>query len=149
MDERDFELRKLTYESLQTRQNHAFQLQGDYGKWLVASLLLIHGAAFAFLAQDAALSKSILPFVYWPLVIGLLSALLCGLTAWINWTLLASMYDVSAFMVTDNEFWPKFDGKEAWWVTFTFWAALIAGMISAVMILIAAIIGHKCMLPGT
>lgn len=57
--EEAIEVRKLTYEDLQRSKRHALQLSGDYGKWLIASLLLVHGASVAFLAQNDILSKTV------------------------------------------------------------------------------------------
>lgn len=63
--EEAIEVRKLTYEDYQKSKRHAFQLNADYGRWLIASLLLVHGAAVAFLAQNERL-KGTMRFMLHP-----------------------------------------------------------------------------------
>lgn len=133
---------KLYYEQLQRSKDRAFQLQGDYGKWLVASLLLIHGATIAFLAQNERLASAVLPLVFWCHVIGLLLALICGFVTWVNWSLHASAYEeVTPYMLDgtmDN--WPKFEARDFFWIKPTFWIAIVAGLGSAACILVSAIV---------
>lgn len=138
--EEAIEVRKLTYEDYQTSKRHAFQLNADYGRWLIASLLLVHGAAVAFLAQNDRLSKSILPSVFWWHVTGLLLAFLCGFLVWANWSFQARVYEaVNPGMIFEDEHWPKFDDGTNRWIGWTFWAGIAAGILSALCILGSAL----------
>ena len=134
------EARKLTYEDLQKSKHHAFQLSADYGRWLIASLLLVHSATVAFLAQNERLASSVLPMVFGWHVAGLLLALLCGFLVWANWSFHAAIYEsVSSSMIYDDERWPEFDSGTARWITWTYWTGIIAGILSALCILGSAV----------
>jgi hypothetical protein len=67
----------------------ATQIAGDYGKWLVASLTLVHGGALYGLASNTLYRPSVLGQALWWFVFGLILSLLSGFVAWINWYLLA------------------------------------------------------------
>src|SRR5688572_12133387 len=68
------EARKLRYEQLQQNRRSAGELQGEYGRWLVASLLLVHGGSILLLAQSPEMVRLVLPAVFWWLVAGHLLA---------------------------------------------------------------------------
>lgn len=142
------EARKLTYEDLQKSKRHAFQLNADYGRWLIGSLLLVHGAAVAFLAQNERLAATVLPSVFWWHVAGLLLALLCGFLVWANWSFHAAIYEsVSSSMIYDDKRWPEFDGGTARWITVTHWSGIVAGVLSALCILSSAVAAYQIMTP--
>ncbi|MER9763701.1 MULTISPECIES: hypothetical protein [unclassified Mesorhizobium] len=133
------EVRRLHYEEHRKDAHHAMQLNADYGKWLIASLLLVHGAAIAFLAQNDRLSKSVLPLVFWWHVTGLITALTCGFIVWINWSLHGRFHgSVSPQMIYDDTQWPDYDGP-ARWINRTHWLAIAMGLASAMCILGAAV----------
>jgi hypothetical protein len=134
-----FQVRKLQYEHHQADVRAAFQLQGDYGKWLVASLLLIHGGAFLFLTRSPDLAKSVLPVVYWWLIGGLMLALVCGFVAWINWDLHTVLYKpLNAGMIVNDDQWPQLDARMNWWIGATHKISIGAGLASGFCILGAA-----------
>ena len=134
------EVRRLIYEHEKKAEFHAMQLNAEYGKWLIASLLLLHGAALAFLAQNDRLAAEVLPHVFWWFVIGLLAALVCGFMVWINWTLHAVVHGTAtAHMIYDDAYWPKFEGKAYDWIAPTHWLAIGFGLVSAGCLLGAAI----------
>jgi hypothetical protein len=146
--EEAIEVRKLTYEDLQKSKRHAFQLNADYGRWLIASLLLVHGAAVAFLAQNERLATTVLPSVFWWHVAGLILALLCGFLVWANWSFHASIYEaVTPSMIYDDEHWPKFDDGTGRWITWTHWSGIVAGVLSALCILASALAAYQLMTP--
>lgn len=144
------EIRKLAYDEFQKSKHHALQLNADYGRWLIASLLLVHGAAVAFLAQNDRLASVVLPSVFWWHVAGLLLAFLCGFLVWANWSFHAAIYQaVNPSMVYDEENWPKFDDGINRWISWTHWTGIIAGVLSWVCILVAAIAAYQIMTPAT
>lgn len=134
------EVRKLAYEEYQKRKQHAYQLSADYGRWLIASLLLVHGAAVAFLAQNDRLSQTVLPTLFWWHVAGLLLAFLCGFLVWSNWSLHALAYDpVNPGMIFDDDHWPDFSSKRiVSLINLTHWLGILAGLISAACIFLSA-----------
>jgi hypothetical protein len=141
--EQELAARKLLYDQYQEDKRYASQLQAEFGKWLVASLLLIHGAAFAFAAQDNELSAIIFKMVFWPHILGILFALGSGLSAWLNWGFHVSHFvRIDPRMIYDNQFWPKFESSTNKWIGSTYWASILFGMASALMVLVAAWIAY-------
>ncbi len=134
------ELSRLYYERRIEHSRTAMQLQGDYGKWLVASLLLTHGGAFVFLAQGEEFGQRILAAIHWWLVAGLFLALITGFVTWLNWSLHWRVFDetTSPDMIYDTERWPK-DHKLDPWIDRTFYGAIVFGLLSAGCIFGAAI----------
>lgn len=140
------EIRRLIYEDLQKSKRHALQLNADYGRWLIASLLLVHGAVIVFMAQSERLSEEVLPIIFWWNVSGLLLALLCGFFTWGNWSLHALLYeDVSPSMIYDIKNWPKFSNSVSRWISATHILGIIAGLLSAGCILGSAFSAHDLM----
>lgn len=128
------------YEHQNESRAFAYQAQKEYGKWLISSLLLAHGAGIGFVASHERLSEFLIPWTFGYLVIGICLAFLSGFLTWINFTLLASVYDeVNPNMIVSDESWPKFNGPESPWIKKTFWGAITTGIISALLIPTAAI----------
>jgi len=48
-----YEARKLRYQQLQENRRAAATLANEYGRWLIASLLLVHGASILLVGRDA------------------------------------------------------------------------------------------------
>lgn len=146
IENHETEWRKLLYQQYQDSKRITFQLQGDYGKWLIASLLLIHGAAVIFLAQDNELSTGVLPQVFWWHIAGLMLALICGFTVWINWSLHFSLYNsVDPRMIVSNDFWPTWDARTNGWIGRTHFIAIAVGILSALCIVGASIAAYRHM----
>jgi hypothetical protein len=148
--EESIEVRKLAYEDFQKSKRHAFQLNADYGRWLIASLLLVHGAAVAFLAQNDRLSKTVLPSVFWWHIAGLLLALLCGFLVWANWSLHARFYEaVNPGMIYGDEHWPEFNKRTGFWIDCTHWIGIGAGILSGLCILASSLAAYNLIAPLT
>jgi hypothetical protein len=113
------------------------QLQGDYGKWLIASLLLVHTAAlYALITTDGV--RSVLgTFALWWFVGGLFLALLCGLVTWWNWELHVGLTErwANVNMLTSPTDWPKNEPSTDFWIKLTFWLSLVLGLLSAFALL--------------
>jgi hypothetical protein len=135
-----YKAREEAYRGLQDSKGRAFDLQGQYGRWLISTLLLIHGVGIGFIAKDPRLASLLIPWIFSEMVAGLLLALLCGFITWINWSLHAVQYEsVNPAMIYDDEVWPKFDEPRGKWISLTFWLSLVAGVASSILILVAAI----------
>lgn len=135
------EARRLLLAHMHERARIAGEFQGQYGKWLVASLLLVHGAIFGFLATKDTLSAIYLPHVFWWPVTGLILAMGCGFLTWVNWGLHLAQNlaaDVTTLHDLDRE-WPRHDPAVERWVAPTFWAAVLCGAGSALCIVGAAV----------
>lgn len=135
------ETNRRIYEDRLEHKRAAIELQGAYGRWLIGSLLLIHGGAFAFLAQGEEFGQRILSVTHWWFVSGLILALVCGFGAWINWSLHWSfMEKTHPAMIYDERNWPKAAaGWEKTWIWVTFWVPIITGLGSTACILGAAL----------
>jgi xanthine/uracil permease len=71
----------------------AYLCQVDYGRWVLASLITVHGGAiFAIIQNSDKLPNDVMAACIPPLVAGLLLAILTGAFAWINYTIAARGY---------------------------------------------------------
>lgn len=108
-------------------------------------LLLVHGAAlFGMLSFADSLTKSPALLTYltppaWSFVTGLMLALFCGLSTWLNWFWLTLAYNQQAdiAMLWDENRWLA-EPSGIWKITFTFWASIILGLASAFAIVVGA-----------
>lgn len=110
------------------------QVHADYGKWLLVTITTTHLAAIYLLSQPA------VPTVirehqrsYWPFVIGLCLALICGLITWLNWSLSAVAYNnwMQPDMLINSKSWPTTGRRLKFWLPITFYLPLAIGAISA------------------
>ena len=132
--------RQLEYDSFQSQLAHVRVMQGDYGKWIVASLLLVHGGMVALLAQNDQLAVSVLVNIFWWPVSGIILALLCGFAAWWNWTFAAMLYAIpQAGMVYLEQAQPQFPAGLGRALNATTIVAVIAGIASVACVLVGAI----------
>lgn len=79
------------------------ETQAGYGRWIIGSLLIIHGAAIGYGAGHESLRVAMsAKFWLFPTggfvfaVIGLLCALISGMGAWLNWGASATELDFAA-----------------------------------------------------
>ena len=72
-------------ETLAARAKLAHETQAQYGRWLLASILLTHGAAITLVASNETIRSSLEPFGYVPNAVGIVYAFISGFAAWINW----------------------------------------------------------------
>ena len=122
---------EVVYEGLKELQGYSFRMQGEYGKWLIVSLLSLNSAAIGALLLKTGANMPIVSI--WVFVVGILLALASGLAAFYNFYLLAKAYDEMADhrMLSDRKHWPKTDYISERWVSFTFNASVVAGLASA------------------
>lgn len=102
------------YEFYKAAREWAFKANVDYGKWLVASGLLVHGAGLY--ALNALRDASDQPYIHLALiegakwhVAGIVFVLIAGLMAWFNFQAAASIYDdwANPLMVYKTDEIPK------------------------------------------
>lgn len=89
-DDEKFTHNKNLFEEM---RRNAFQAQIDYGKWLIASLLLVHGGsifAIAQLGKDGV--QLFLASGPW-FVAGIMFALLAGMFTWFNFNFAINAYN--------------------------------------------------------
>lgn len=138
------EARRLLLAHMRERARLAGEFQGQYGKWLVASLLLVHGAVFGFLATKDNLSQIYLPHVFWWPVTGLLLAMGCGFLSWVNWGL-HLLHNLAADVTTMHDLereWPRYDPLVERWLRPTFWLVIVCGVGSAACIVGSAVAAY-------
>lgn len=132
-DSEDYRLlARETFQQSEHRFAVMFGVQADYGKWLIATLSLIHSGALYALATskvDHAQKDAFVPFL-----VGLLLALTCGLLTWINYNLQASTYMrwADPRMLANDDHWPRQPAAKG--IDFTMWGGIIAGIASALCI---------------
>ena len=136
------------------REHRTFQLQSDYGKWLVSSLLLVSGAGIGFVANNDRLSNIMLPWGYAALCAALFFAFAAGLLAWVNWSKHAELHMTEASTVlwqishlkneNDEERQKRLreeeeqHTKDARFLTITTRLSVGAGILSLLCVLLAA-----------
>ncbi len=117
------------------QHRQAWQLQNDYGKWLITSLTAVHAGALFAIGTNQGFKPYFGSGVLWWFVVGLMLALFCGFTTWINWQCnarVAASFARPDFLLTEeNDDWPK----PSWfWVKVTYWASIGFGLISVACI---------------
>jgi hypothetical protein len=125
------------YSRMMDVRKTSLEMQGHYGKWLVSTLLLIHGAAIGFIANSDRLSRILIPDTLYIFVSGLVLALICGFITWLNWSFNFVLYEtVDPDMRTDVKSWPDFTTHWAHkWVRITFFAPIVFGILSVVFLI--------------
>lgn len=106
--------------------------QIEWGKWLVASLLLVHGGALVAIVQNEEHSVTLMKAAGHWFVWGLVAALVTGFITWVNWTVLASIYEdwADPAAIVDDDAWPEEPNWKRKIVTLTFVLSLLAGFAS-------------------
>lgn len=119
---------------VQMRQMHEFSLKmlGEYGRWLISSLLFLHGATIGgllFKASGTGGPPTYLNALWW-FIAGIVFALAAGFSAWWNFTFAAEQYHrwADVRMLSDKTYWPGPSSNCA--VEVTKWMAVIAGVLS-------------------
>jgi hypothetical protein len=128
------------FQQMEDMRSKAFTMQGDYGKWLISSLFLMHGSAIAGLIFKSA-GPDAPPFLFavsW-FVAGILFALGSGFLAWLNFTFAMQQYDKWATpnMLVNAEHWPKPATSKA--VDRTLWTAVVSGFLSVACLIGGAV----------
>jgi len=113
------------------RLKHVSTLQGDYGKWLSATIAAIHSAALYAIATNAKFAVSPAPFA-----VGLALILFSVLFIWINWSLAIRLFEnwTDPFMLVDDARWPTVTPFFKWSIPITMYSALFFGVASAACI---------------
>lgn len=130
------ELYRLNVERLKIVQ----VIQADYGKWLIATLALIHtGALYAIATGE--LGKGI-PGAYLPSLAGVILTLISGLFTWANFTLGIRLYEnwTNPAMLSNVAYWPVSKGPLRFWIPATMAGALVTGIGAGACIIWEAVI---------
>jgi hypothetical protein len=120
----------------------AYLCQVDYGRWVLASLITVHGGAiFAIIQNDDKLPKDLMAACVPPLVLGLLMAILTGALAWINYTIAARGYARMLLSFLNGQ--PKNpSGWVQWAANLTMGLAILTTVASMVCFGVAARLGY-------
>lgn len=135
------EVAEFVYRDLKEMQRATFDIAAQWGRWLLASLLLIHGGAlfglFSFLTDmsDNPAALRLYAGTVWWFVIGLLFTLGSGLSAWANWSMHSDNYEgwASPDMLWDPAKWMG-DTRHGIWINVTYWSSVACGAASAACI---------------
>ncbi|MCZ7451308.1 hypothetical protein O8B93_27485 [Agrobacterium rhizogenes] len=135
------EVAEIVYKDYKEMQRATFELAGQYGRWLLASLLLIHGGAlfglFTFLSELADKPDALARYQWtvWWFVSGLMLTLFAGLFTWLNWSMNSNNYEAWAnkAMLWDSDEWVG-QNVHTWGINFSYWAALVLGVLSSLCI---------------
>ncbi|PZV35989.1 hypothetical protein [Mesorhizobium kowhaii] len=140
----------VVYRDLKDSQRATFQVAAEWGRWLIASLVLVHSGAlfgmFSLLNNAATQPTTLQAFKapVWCFVVGLLLAFASGFFAWINWSMHSFNYASQARydMLWDSEKWVD-PPHYARGLDITNWGSIVSGLLSALCIAVgAALILH-------
>src|SRR6266436_6113441 len=84
---------EATFKQFEDYKSKSYQMQSDYGKWLVSTLFLMHGSAIAGLIfkTGGTAAPPYLFATFW-FVAGIVFALGAGFAAWWNFTFAMQIY---------------------------------------------------------
>ncbi|WP_173933045.1 hypothetical protein [Chelativorans sp. Marseille-P2723] len=141
----------LVYHDLKESQRATFSVAAEYGRWLIASLILINGGAlwslFSYLGSIGLKVDGVEQYIapIWSFIVGIALAMLSGLSAWFNWSLHSDNYQQMARydMLWDPEQWTD-DPPHTVALDFTYRFSIVAGVGS----LIAGVLGGAFILHG-
>jgi hypothetical protein len=88
------EVEKLQFASSREDHKLAFELAGEYAKWFISTLLLLHSGAIAAVVQQGAGQRFACATII--LALGIVLALLAALFGWFNLQLASFHYRASA-----------------------------------------------------
>lgn len=138
---------KEHYQKLLSQRDKSVQSHIEYGKWLIATLIVIHGGALVAISQvgDNAVeiySKSGAFFL-----IGVMSAMAAGFFAWVNFQLADVILSeqADAAMIIDHKYWNP-DHKLEPWMTRTLYLSAFFGIFSWLLIGIGAFSVYQTMI---
>jgi hypothetical protein len=117
---------------LQTRVH-----QFEYGKWLLASLLAVHGGSLIAISQAGDVRAQLYEASGPSLIYGLAAALIAGGMGWFNFTFASQVYDTRIGALKDGLPLPQ-TPKMILAVTVTMWAAVILAVTSLTLFVLAA-----------
>jgi hypothetical protein len=129
------ELYRLNVERLKIVQT----VQADYGKWLIATLSLIHTGALYAIASDHLGSNIRNSFV--PPLFGILLTLTSAFFAWVNFSLGVRLMEswTDPKMLSDDARWPKVEGALKFWIPATMALSVGTGIAAGACIIWTAI----------
>jgi hypothetical protein len=141
----------IVYNDLKESQRATFGVAAEYGRWLIASLILVNGGAlwglFTYLGSIHDKGDDLALFIapVWSFAIGIALAMCSGLAAWVNWSMHSDNYANMARydMLWDPNKWVDNPPHERG-ITVTYWVSVITGIGS----MVAALVGCGFVLHG-
>jgi hypothetical protein len=133
----------VVYHDLKENQRATFAVAAEYGRWLIASLVLINGGAMwgllSYLGSIGLKAENLSQFAapIWSLMAGIVLAMCSGLAAWVNWSMHSHNYQCMARhdMLWDPERWAD-DPPHDIGLDITNWLSIgcgVGSLIAAVM----------------
>lgn len=133
------------YVAMRENASRSLQLQGEYGKWLIASITILHAGALVALANSERLAPALGGGAGWWFIAGLVLALVCGFVVWINWGLVSRSFEHFArsdLILNDYTVLHEPDPYRIW-IGVTYWLPIFLG-ISSVSMLVAGAGAVSC-----
>lgn len=135
------DIAQFVYRDYKEMQRATFDVAAQWGRWLLASLLLIHGGAlfglFTFLSDLAAKPEALAKYQWtvWWFVGGIILTLASGMMAWLNWSMHSDDYDnlANKAMLWDPDQWVGTQ-KHTAGITVTNYLAIGFGLLAALCI---------------
>ena len=135
------EVAELVFSDYKQMQRATFDVASQWGRWLLASLLLVHGGAlfglFTFLSDLAGKPEALAQYQWtvWWFVAGVILTLSSGLAAWINWSMHSNNYEgwANKAMLWDPEEWVG-ETRHTWGLDVTNWTSVLLGIAAALCI---------------
>ena len=133
------------YDLMKDMRVRSLQAHVEYGKWLIASMLAIHGGSIYVLnslksGASAELLRA-LEIAAMLNIAGIAAIMLAGFLAWLNFQIAANSYDTAANpeMLYFEDAWPDFS-KVGIWINLTLYGCGVVGILSWICFIGAAIV---------
>ena len=132
---------KEYYQFLCERRDMSTSAHIGYGKWLLATLVAVHGGAIVAISNFGSNAGQILLVAGWYFLAGLMLAILSAFCAWLNFQFAEHAYAemAQAGMIYDKDDWPAETIPHETKITATLWLAAGLGIVSWLLIAVGTI----------
>lgn len=136
-------------EFFRARRDLSTEAHIGYGKWLIASMLLIHGGALVAISQLGERAGPVFASAGLWFLVGLLLAIAAGFFAWVNFQIAEREYAnlANPGMQFDFDDWKEVSESGGRWINRTLYAAVVCGVISWAVVAVGAYFAFKVFSP--
>lgn len=141
----------IVYQDLKESERATFGVAAEYGRWLIASLILINGGAlwglFTYIGDTETKLDALGGFIapIWSFIIGIAMGMITGFGAWLNWSMHSNNYRAMApydMLWNPNKWVAPPTHKTG--IFLTYWITILCGFAS----LFAAVAGGAFLMHG-
>jgi hypothetical protein len=129
---------KVIYDECIASQSHAREIQSEYGRWLLASMLAAHTGGLIAITQTGAMAHELFSASGQFLIWGIITTMLSGGLTWLNYTGSFVIYKKFSDQLRDGK--PLEAGRFSVWMTVgTFFLSPFVLTVSFVLLALAGL----------